>query len=100
MLSELHAALGLELIAVIANRDLEAVNSWLSGAPVPAYPARLLEAAHTVLEIITENDGTATARAWFSGLNNNLDDESPAEVIADGRTGEAIAAARHFATNG
>lgn len=39
-------------------------------------------------------------RAWFIGLNPQLDDVSPAEAIHDGRLKEAKAAARAFVAGG
>lgn len=39
-------------------------------------------------------------RAWFVGMNPQLDDDSPAEAIHGGRLKEAMAAARAFAAGG
>lgn len=35
-------------------------------------------------------------RVWFMGMNSQLEDEAPAEVIAEGRTKDVMAAARAF----
>ncbi|MCU1419892.1 MAG: hydrolase family protein [Mycetocola sp.] len=47
-------------------------------------------------QLLTTADSAAVARAWFMGMNPHLNDETPAEVLADGRTREVLAAARAF----
>ena len=39
-------------------------------------------------------------RAWFIGMNPQLDDESPAEVIREGRVKDALTAAKTFVSGG
>jgi hypothetical protein len=41
-------------------------------------------------------DSSRVVKAWFIGLNPQLDDESPAEAIREGRLKEAMNAARAF----
>jgi hypothetical protein len=41
-------------------------------------------------------DSPAVVRAWFMGMNPQLDDENPAEVLAEGRSREVMAAARAY----
>ena len=58
-----------------------------------------LGAAAEIVRLLAEHDDAAVVRAWFIGTVPDLD-LSPAELIAAGRTREAAAAARSFATNG
>jgi len=46
----------------------------------------------------TESDHTI--RAWFIGMNPQLDDVSPAEAISAGKYREVIVAARAFLAGG
>ena len=45
-------------------------------------------------------DSSRVVKAWFIGLNPQLDDESPAEAIREGRLKEAMSAARAFVAGG
>jgi hypothetical protein len=45
-------------------------------------------------------DSPHVARAWFIGMNPQLDDEAPADVIREGRLREALVAAQAFVSGG
>lgn len=59
-----------------------------------------LRAAFQVFQLIQTVDAPHTVRAWFMGMNPQLDDVSPAEALADGDHRAVMAAARAFTTGG
>jgi hypothetical protein len=71
------------------------------------YPHRMTKAhlvqrgadgASSHMEWCRESDHTI--RAWFIGMNPQLDDESPIEAVLSGRHKEVLAAARAFLAGG
>lgn len=56
--------------------------------------------AFQVVELLSPVEATPTIRAWFIGMNPQLDDESPTEAIRAGRHREVMAAARAFVAGG
>jgi hypothetical protein len=95
----LQEQLGQTLLSVIAERDTRTVARWVNGKgqPPQASEQRLRDAFH-VMEVLSSKESAAVARAWFMGMNPQLNDETPAEVLADGRAREVLAAARAFIT--
>lgn len=101
-ISHLLNVLGPALVAVITGAPtLEEVLSWASGtaAPAPAERQLLLDTVTLVDELLAVDDASVV-RAWFMGMNPQLDDCSPAEVIAEGRSRDAAAAAHTFIQGG
>src|SRR5690554_1551871 len=81
----LEAGLGRALVSVIASTDVGTLASWASGAVQPAaVQERTLRDVYRVFRIVSGADSPEVARAWFMGMNPNLDDRSPAEAIAEG----------------
>lgn len=97
----LHEQLGQALLSVIAKRDTRTVARWANGKgrPPQASEQRLRD-TFQIMELLTSADSKAVARAWFMGMNPQLNDETPAEVLADGRAREVLAAARAFVNAG
>lgn len=56
---------------------------------------RLRDAFH-VFSLIQEVDGADVARAWFIGMNPELDDDCPVEQLAAGNARAVLAAARSY----
>lgn len=106
LVKELSELLGPKLVAYIAGvQEARAVRQWSSGerearAPIPAR----LRVALQVTLLITEYDNDAVARAWFQGLNPQLDDRSPARLLREGELDEVgpqiLSAARAFVSGG
>jgi hypothetical protein len=98
--TQLIGDLGPTLVALLAGvRDRNLPGQW-SRPNGPAPSAEItgrLRAAHQMWQQVTERDSPDVARAWFIGLNPLLGDQAPALALAEGRTDEAIAAARAFA---
>ncbi len=81
----LQDLLGQKLTAVIAGVvDAGAVGDWSRGdrKPHPKAETRL-RAAYHVVTVLAANESSDTIRAWFIGMNPELDDRPPALVIAE-----------------
>ncbi len=92
-----------QLVARIAGVNGKSVTRWASGEITeirePATEQRL-RASYEIAQLLLGSDSPQTVRAWFIGLNPNLDDHSPVEVIADGDLKRVLSAARSFALSG
>ena len=105
LVKELCDVLGPKLVAYVAGvKEVRAVRQWSAGerearAPVPER----LRFAQVAL-LIAQHDGPAVARAWFQGLNPQLDDRSAARLLREGELEEVgpliLSAARAFVSGG
>lgn len=98
---ELEELLGQRLTAVIAGvSDAKAVARWARGerAPRPDAEQRLRD-AYYIAHLLLQTEGPTTIRAWFSGMNPELDDRAPALVLADDAP-RVLQAARTFLAHG
>ena len=88
---------------VVGVKDAKTVSRWASGEITeirnPEVEQRL-RTTYTVVQLLLDLDAPNTIRAWFIGMNPELDDQSPAEAIREGKEREAMLAARVFMTNG
>ncbi len=96
----LAAALGKHVVAAIFVKDVRTIERWLkSGLTTVALKTederRLRDAFH-VFSLIEEADDAYVARAWFLGMNPQLDDETPIEYLAAGNARAVLAAARAY----
>lgn len=94
--------LGPSLTSLIAGVETRTVNRWASnegGSPRPESE-RKLRAAFQVFQLVQTVEAAPTVRAWFMGMNPQLDDISPAEAIAEDRVRDTMAAARAFIAGG
>jgi hypothetical protein len=98
----LQEALGQKLVAYLAGvADPKRVGRWAQGAQAPRDEAeRRLRAAFQIFHLLLAEESAHVTRAWFIGMNPQLDDDSPAEAIRDGRLKEALAAAKAFIAGG
>lgn len=98
----LQEALGQKLVAYMADvNDPKRVGRWAQGVQSPRADAeRRLRAAFQIFHLLLSEETPHVIRAWFIGMNPQLDDDSPAEAIRDGRLKEALAAAKAFVTGG
>lgn len=93
----LAETLGKALLAVIVNRDVKTISRWIAGqGPSRAEEQRRVIDTLQVVELLLTGDSPSVVRAWFMGMNPQLDDENPAEVLAAGRAREVMAAARAY----
>ena len=97
----LQDVLGQRLTAVIADvSDAKAVGKWSRGgrSPQPESEQRLRNAFH-VVQLLLQRESPATVRAWFMGMNPELEDRAPALMIGEDPT-RVLQAARTFLANG
>lgn len=98
----LEEALGRNLVAYICGvSDSKAVGRWAKGERSPRRDAEeRLRAAYQIFQLLQEEESPHTVRAWFIGLNPQLDDESPAAVLREGRLRDVVVAARSYIAGG
>ena len=99
----LQDLLGRRLVAyVVGVKDAKTVSRWAKGEVGEARweSERRLRAAYEIAQLLVRFDSSRVVKAWFIGLNPQLDDESPAEAIREGRLKEAMSAARAFVAGG
>ncbi|MFA5775408.1 MAG: hypothetical protein WC864_08530 [Ilumatobacteraceae bacterium] len=93
--------LGSRLTAHLTDVDVSTVSRWKAGNSKPHTDAeQRLRGAHQVAKMLLTVDGPDTVRAWFIGMNPQLDDDAPLSVIAAGDTKAVLAAARSFVVGG
>lgn len=78
----------------------DTVKSWAGGQEPRHQSEARLRNAMQIFQLIREEESDHVARAWFIGLNPQLDNRSPAEAIREGQFGEAMEAARAFIVGG
>lgn len=106
VVKELCDILGPKLVAYIAEvREVRAVRQWSSDEREarPPIPERLRFALQVAL-LISHHDSPGVARAWFQGLNPQLDDRSAARLLRSGDLDDVgpliLSAARAFVSGG
>lgn len=72
------------------------IEQWIKRQPPQEDSEHRLRAAHQVARLLLAVDADQTVRAWFIGMNPQLDDEAPIDAIAAGDTKAVLAAARSF----
>ncbi len=100
----LQEVLSRRLTAYVAGvRDGKTVTRWANKEVTEVRDhetEQRLRTAYEIAYLLLSGDSAHTVKAWFIGLNPQLGDVSPAEVIRDGRLKEALAAARAFTVGG
>jgi hypothetical protein len=101
IVSSLQDVLGQRLVAVIAGvSDAKAVGKWARGqrSPHPEADQRLRN-AYQIVQLLLERESPDTVRAWFIGMNPDLDDHAPALVLGE-NPAHVLQAARTFLAHG
>jgi hypothetical protein len=101
--SFLQEMLSRRLVAYVAGvKDGKTVTRWASGevTGVRQESEQRLRTAYEIAQLLIQFDSPRIVRAWFIGLNPQLDDVSSAEAIHEGCLKEAKAAARAFVAGG
>ena len=98
----LQDTLGSKLTAYIAGvADPKMVTRWASGQSKPGTEReRRLRAAYQVFQLLLEVEDEHVARAWFIGMNPQLEDETPSDCLRAGQTKDVMTAARAFISGG
>lgn len=83
-------------------KDAKTVSRWASGevGSMRQESEQRARAAYEVVQVLVRFDSPRIAKAWFVGLNPQLDDVTPAEAIREGKLEEATAAALAFVADG
>src|SRR5262249_27686095 len=85
----LQEVLGGNLVAYMTDVDRKTVSRWTSGTNNPRPEAeRRLRTAFWVFHLLQSRDSRHTVRAWFIGLNPQLDDVSPVAALRAGNEQE------------
>lgn len=96
----LNGSLGATLVAALAGAsDAMTAREWArhdGPEPEPEASKRLCF-ANDVWRIVADAEGAQVARAWFTGANPWLDDDTAVNAIRVGRL-EAVAGAAHALT--
>lgn len=97
----LQEAFGTGLVAHLAGGvERKTVVRWAEGGkPRSEAEARVRLAFH-VMQLLLSRDSEHTVRAWFIGLNPQLDDTAPAQALHDGQLREVLVAAKSFTLGG
>lgn len=86
---------------MVGVADPKTVGRWAAGAQAPRGAAdRRLRDALQVIELLRSSDDEDTVRAWFVGLNPQLDDISPVQAIREDRGRDVLIAAKAFLAGG
>jgi hypothetical protein len=99
----LQEALGQKLVAfMVGVEDPKTVGRWASEKRLPRdlEVERRLRDAHQIFRLLLTKESPHTVRAWFVGLNPQLNDESPATAVREGRTRDVLIAAKAFLAGG
>jgi hypothetical protein len=100
-LRALVATLGKHAVAAIFDKDARTIERWLKpGVQLKVEDERRLRDAFQVFSLIEQADDVHVARAWFIGMNPQLDDDSPVEQLAAGNARAVLAAARAYVNEG
>jgi hypothetical protein len=93
--------LGRSLVAYITDSEVRTVARWAKGqnVPLPVTEQRLRD-LYNIVGMLQGSDSAYVVRAWMIGMNPQLDDEAPADVIREGRVRDALAAARAYVNGG
>ncbi|CAN5577100.1 hypothetical protein BH09CHL1_BH09CHL1_25750 [soil metagenome] len=93
----LQDSLGTGLLMYLVDvKDPKTIARWANGQVDSIRNLgveRRLRATNQIVEILLEIDSARTIRGWFLGMDPTLDDESPADVIREGRLADALGAA-------
>lgn len=97
----LEETLGRALLAYITDVDQRTVGRWSAGQARPRAAAESrLRNTYYVFKLLQAGDSAHTVRAWFIGMNPQLEDLSPAEALRAGKEKRVAVAARSFIQGG
>jgi hypothetical protein len=100
LVQTLEEVLGRALLAEVAGVDPKTVARWRDGKPARAEAEKRVRTAFHVAQLLLSRDSEYTVRAWFIGLNPQLDDTSPAQALKAGQLREVMVAAKSFTLGG
>ncbi|GBE25886.1 MAG TPA: XRE family transcriptional regulator [Actinobacteria bacterium] len=94
--------LGQSLVAYLAGvSDTKTVRRWIQNEQTPREESKArVQTAFQVYQFLLQYDSMYTVRAWFVGINPQLQDTSPSTAIRESRLEDVMIAARAFASGG
>lgn len=94
---QMSEQLGRQLLALTLGSSVTDVDRWLRGDMKPKPDTeRRIQDAFKVFQWVSAVESPKTTRAWWMGMQEELDGLSPAEGIAAGESREVMAAAQAF----
>ncbi|GAA1150456.1 hypothetical protein [Nesterenkonia lutea] len=96
IVQELTEVFGSSLLSFIMEVDSRSLQRWAGGHGIRYDSEKRVRDLDTVVAFLRQKEEPATIRAWFMGMNPQLDDASPAEAIRDGSARDVMAAARAY----
>lgn len=101
LVSAVVSKLGTRLVCFVVDKDKSTVSRWKSGdTAVPDEASKRLRLVYQIFRLLEGSESDHTIRAWFIGMNPQLDDDSPLEAIEAGRYKDSLVAARAFLAGG
>lgn len=99
---QLHAVLGRNVLALIVNRSPRTIDRWVKDEDLrlDSGDDRTVRNTYQIYTLLSTVEGDHTIRAWFMGMNPQLEEASPAEALAEDRFREVMASAKAFVTGG
>jgi len=105
VIETLVSLIGRKLTAYIASiKDARAIDRWLENAKPQKNVEQRIRLAYHVVSMLAEFDSPAVIQAWLIGLNPELDDAVPIDLLRrgdiqhDGK--KVLNAARAFVAGG
>jgi hypothetical protein len=101
MATYLQEMLGQKLTAVVVDiKDPKEVGRWARGVHAPRPETeRHLRSAFQIAMLLAQVESPETVRAWFMGMNPQLDDRAPALMVVK-EPASVMQAARAFLAGG
>jgi hypothetical protein len=100
LVKTLTEALGRTLVSIIGAVDPKTVDRWIGGQQPRAGAEARIRTAYQVYQLLLSRESDHTVRAWFIGLNPQLDDVSPTQALHDDQLREVVVAAKSFTLGG
>jgi len=104
LVSALQEKFSRRLTAYMAGVDnAKTVTRWASGEVSSIRDHEMEQRLRTAYEtflLLANFESVNTVKAWFIGLNPQLDDVAPIDAIREGRLKDVLAAARAFTIGG
>ncbi|RFA17724.1 hypothetical protein B7R25_16715 [Subtercola boreus] len=103
LVSALREVLGSKLVAYLGRvTSTRQVAEWATGeTKLSTDKLDRLRTAYFIAALLREREGAATVQSWFKGMNPQLDDAAPAQLLREEPLDTAgpavVAAARAFA---
>lgn len=99
---QLVAVLGRNVLALIVDKTPRTVDRWVKDENLRLDPDddRTVRNTYQIYTLLSAVEGDHTIRAWFMGMNPQLEEDSPSEALADDRFRDVMAAAKAFVTGG